>query len=165
MKERFNSHVNEGVKTLSLWIYVKSGSKINFEHPYWTKFIQIFIPGRRTTSLNNVTKKTDSFGDLQPKKMHYFAFIRVLSVISVLWWSRLPKTSIFSWNYWKEYKLNLTEWKFCLIILSGLGFIELIAHYYADIIYDADKRGLRWATMDFDLISSTQQCWLGWVHL
>jgi hypothetical protein len=27
-------------------------------------------------------------------------------------------------------------------MLSGLLFIELIAHYYADI-YDADKRGLR----------------------
>ena len=26
-------------------------------------------------------------------------------------------------------------------MLSGLLFIELIAHYYADI-YDADKRGL-----------------------
>jgi hypothetical protein len=28
------------------------------------------------------------------------------------------------------------------VILSDLGFIELIAHYYTDI-YDADQRGLK----------------------
>ena len=33
MKENFNFHVNEGVDTLSLWIYAKCGLKRNFEHP------------------------------------------------------------------------------------------------------------------------------------
>jgi hypothetical protein len=35
MKERFNFFVSEGVDTLSLWIYVKSGLEINFEHPIY----------------------------------------------------------------------------------------------------------------------------------
>jgi hypothetical protein len=39
MKEMFNFHVNEGVDTWSLWIYVKSGLKLNFEHPksFWER--------------------------------------------------------------------------------------------------------------------------------
>jgi hypothetical protein len=32
-------------------------------------------------------------------------------------------------------------------MLSGLGFIELNAHYYADI-YDADKRGLKGSSIN-----------------
>jgi hypothetical protein len=39
MKERINFPMNEGVNTWNLWIYVKSGLKIIFEHPYFIREI------------------------------------------------------------------------------------------------------------------------------
>jgi hypothetical protein len=43
-------------------------------------------------------------------------------------------------------------------MLSGLGCIELIAHYYTDI-YDADKRGLNGLTKPLTTISMRLGVW------